>query len=228
MIGQVITIFGLPLSEEGAARCIETGHRHGVTVETFAAVNKYRAEKLMHDMGLFPNPDTYSRICDDPIGDRATQQKGQWHLTSPELGCALSHYLIWCKAAAANEPTLVLEHDTILVAPLPEMPAEALAVNYDASKAPGTAGYLLTPTAANLAVAQTRRRGVEPSDELLWRSALRGLPVHQEQRPVISTDNSGISTIQWTRSDTIHSHVVKQDPWADFQEPPADRRYRGT
>ncbi|WP_108879810.1 glycosyltransferase family 25 protein [Anderseniella sp. Alg231-50] len=222
MIGYVITIFGLPHSENGAARCIETGHRHGITGKAFAAVNKFKAEKLMHDMGLFPNPDTYSRIADDPIGDRATQQKGQWHLTRPELGCALSHYLVWCKAARASEPTLVLEHDAILVGPVPEIPEGALAVNYQVADAPGTAGYLLTPAGANLAVAQTRRKGVQPSDELLWRSALRGLPVHHEQRPVIAIEDYGVSTIQWTRSDPEHAHINKRDPWEDFEEPPAD------
>jgi GR25 family glycosyltransferase involved in LPS biosynthesis len=221
MIGHVITIFGLPHSENGATRCIETGHRHGITVEAFPAVNRYSAEKLMHEMGLFPNSDAYSQISDDPIDERTAKQKGEWHLTRPELGCALSHYLIWCKAARSAEPTLVLEHDTILVAPIPEMPPGALAVNYDASRAPGTVGYLLTPAAANLAVAHTRRKGIEPSDELLWRSALRGLPVHQEQRPVVSIDDNGISTIQWTRSDAEHDHIVKQDPWADFREPSA-------
>lgn len=222
MIGYVITILGLPHSETGAARCIESGHRHGIEIEVFPAVNRYNAEKVMQELGLFPNSATYSQISDDPVGDRSTKDKGQWHLTKPELGCALSHYLIWCKAARASEPTLVLEHDAMLVAAIPEMPANVLAVNhvnYDVSLEPGTVGYTITPTAANLAIANTKRMGVEPSDELLWRSALKGLPVHQQQPPSVTIEDNGVSTIQWTRSDKLHERIVKQDPWAGFREP---------
>lgn len=48
---------------------------------------------------------------------------------------------------------------------------------------------------------------------------MRGLPVHQEQRPVVAIDDNDISTTQWTRSDAEHEHIVKQHPWADFPEP---------
>jgi GR25 family glycosyltransferase involved in LPS biosynthesis len=175
----------------------------------------------MKDLDLFPNADLYSHISDEPIGDREAEQKGHWHLTTPELGCALSHYLIWCQAARSPEPTLILEHDAVLISPIPKIPADVLAVNYQVADDPGTVGYVITPTAANLAIARTRKHGVEPSDELLWRSTLKGLPVRHEPQPVIAIEDEGISTIQWTRTDDVHAAISKHDPWAGFNDPSA-------
>jgi GR25 family glycosyltransferase involved in LPS biosynthesis len=165
------------------------------------------------------NASIYSGISDAPIGCRGELPMGQWKLTSPELGCFMSHYRIWCESMESRQNVLVLEHDCLLVSPVPKLEPGVLAAILDTREYPGTAGYVLTPEAASLAVSEAKNNGVQPSDELLWRSALRNEKLLIPERPVVVIRDGGVSTIQWTRTDVQDKKVIKNNPWKDFRKP---------
>lgn len=106
MLARVITITWLPRSVAAAQRCVATGAEFGVEV------------------GF--HPATTPR--DDP---RRTFLERKWPVANfdpskyskPETTMAtfLSHYGLWEIAADSGEPMLVLEHDAVFVAPLPDL-----------------------------------------------------------------------------------------------------------
>jgi GR25 family glycosyltransferase involved in LPS biosynthesis len=213
----VITIKGLRHSEQQATVAARSAAAQGLTAEQFAATNRYKARKTMDKLGLFLNPAYYARLADNPIGDRANVAKGEWSLTTPELGCFLSHYRLWLKATSLEENILILEHDSYLLSPIPDFPDNFLAVNLHNREFPGTVGYIITPRGAQRAIDEAKANGIQPSDELLWRSALRKKMVFTPENKVMEIRDNGISTIQWTRSDEEHEHISKKDPWQDFR-----------
>jgi len=219
MQASVITINGLPLSESYAERCIRSAAEFGVTVEVFPATHRYQAEAVMRALGLAINQRIYQGLSDQPIGDRDQIPKGQWWLTSPELGGCLSHYRLWLDCLERDEPIMILEHDAVFVGEVPEIPPRAIAMNLCHNSYPNTVGYVLTPRAARLAVGAARKGGLQPSDELLWRAALRNRPVAMCQPSIVLHQDLGISTIQFSRDDDMHRGMSKIDPWDALRDP---------
>jgi len=213
----VITIFGLPLSESGANLCIRSGAKFGLEIERFAATVRYQAEAVMKRHGLELNRRIYSSISDAPLGDRDTIAKGQWWLTTPELGCCMSHYRLWLHCLRIDEPIMILEHDAVFLGAVPQLPSRALAINLNHSAYADTIAYVLSPRAARRAVREAKKHGVQPSDELLWRSALKRQRIAVCNPPAVVPDQHGISTIQFTRDDHHHEQISKTDPWKDYR-----------
>lgn len=123
---------------------------------------------------------------------------------------------VWHKCVSLDEPIIILEHDAVFVAPVPQIPGDALALNLFHSESAGTVAYLLTPRAAQLAIEETQKNGIQPSDEVLWRAALRALPTAVSPDPVVLHVDKGISTIQFTRDDETHLHTLSINPWREF------------
>lgn len=218
MQASVITVHGLPLSESYAERCIRSAAEFALAVETYPATHRYQAEAVMAAHGLAINQRIYQCVSDQPIGDRAQIPKGQWWLTTPELGGCLSHYRLWLDCVERDEPVMILEHDAVFVSALPEIPPRAIAMNLCHNSYPNSVGYVLTPRAARLAVREARKRGLQPSDELLWRSALRNRRVAMCQPSVVLHEHLGISTIQFSRDDDMHQGLSKIDPWDEVRD----------
>jgi len=214
----VITLSGLPLSESGADRCIESAADFGVQVQKFSAVSRYDAIPLMMELGLDINRRIYREISDKPIGDRAAMPRGEWWMTSPEIGCCLSHFRLWEKCIALGKAIMILEHDVVFVGLPPELPPGALVLNLSPKHYPGTQGYVLTPRAARKAVKEIRKRGIQPSDEIIWRTAIRPAKVVDCEPAVVSDENNGLSTIQYTRTDDQHINIHSVDPWLGYSQ----------
>jgi GR25 family glycosyltransferase involved in LPS biosynthesis len=92
---------GDELSENLADQCIESGKKFGIEIEKFDGIYSDH-NAILEREGLFPNPSIIKK------------------LRNGYTGCFLSHYLVWKKAIELNEPILVLEHDALLIRPLPE------------------------------------------------------------------------------------------------------------
>ena len=124
--------------------------------------------------------DTYKDWI-DPIGET--------HLTHGEVGCFISHYNLWEKCIALNEPIIILEDDAIVddkfsideVKSIFEGGYNFLYFGYlemglfeeidDKFVKPDypywTVGYALTPEAAKVLVNQKGRKNIIPVDEYL-------------------------------------------------------------
>lgn len=215
----VITIAGLALSEAGADRCIQSADALGIAVQKFSAVTRYEAIPVMLELGLDINRKIYGEISDRPIGDRAAIPRGEWWITSPEIGCCLSHYLLWEKCIALDEAIMILEHDVVFLDRPPQLPRGALALNLVPTHYAGTQGYVVSPRTARKAVNEVRKRGIQPSDEVLWRTAPGSGKVRECEPAVIRDESGGVSTIQYTRLDDHHRDIKSDNPWLDYSEP---------
>ncbi len=215
----VIAIIGLPLSERGASRCIEAAKQFDLNVELFPATTRYEAESALRAEGLTIDRRVYDRISDEPIGDRDKVKKGRWHLTTPEVGCFLSHYHLWKRSSDLDEPVIVFEHDVWPIARPPSMIPTVLALSLEAFGRSRTIGYIIAPAGARILIEEAKKGGIQPSDEMLWRTALLPRQMAYCNPSVIAFEDRRISTIQFTRSDQIHEEIEKIDPWDDYVPP---------
>jgi len=103
MKSYVITLKGHEQSQQAASRCVKSGAKYGVTIETFT--------------GYTPN--------DNP--DQIAEQKGIPTKGFKEiysryercLAAFLSHHQLWENCVKANEDFLILEHDAVFVNSIP-------------------------------------------------------------------------------------------------------------
>lgn len=204
------------MSEAGAGRCVRSGAIFGLDIHWFEATTRFSAVAAMQLAGLQLNRRFYCAISDEAIGDRDQVERGTWWLTTPELGCFMSHFRLWELTLQLDEPVLILEHDVEVVTALPELPSGAIALNLDNTPWPGSSAYLITPGGARLAIKEARKRGIQPVDELLWRAALRKQRVAYCAHEVARNLGRHLSTIQFTRRDERHKNILNQDPWVDY------------
>ncbi len=217
----VIAIRGLPFSEQLAARCIHSAAEFGQEVRCFPAVNRYAAPAALTLAGLKLNRRIYASVSDAPVGDRDSIPRGHWWLTTPELGCFMSHFNLWKRCVALDEPILIMEHDAVVLAPFPALPDGAVALELcrmDPAIA-NTVAYIIAPAAARLSLAEAYRHGVQPVDELLWRTALKQQPITTVASAVVGHESGGVSTIQFSRKDATHRLIADRNPWNTYQKP---------
>ncbi len=192
----VITITDLPESVEIAQRCIRSAKRYGVEVEMFDAFT----------------PD------DGPAGEM--QKRGfnaqkftgnKYSRILPCLSCFLSHSALWQMCLDEDEAYLILEHDAVFTAKLPDLPDEHGLINLGkpsygnrntppaglgklVSKPylPGAHAYMLWPGAAK-AILREARMNAEPTDIFL---NLNSFPFIKEFYPWPVEVDDSFSTIQ--------------------------------
>lgn len=106
MKAYVVTIKGLPHSEEAAVRCIASAARFKIEAEVFPATDKFEAPVLFDKLG-------FSKKL--PLGVRDTRDPWthRW-LQDTEAGCFMSHYRLWQLCVEKNEPVIILEDDAIV------------------------------------------------------------------------------------------------------------------
>jgi len=86
-------------------------------------------------------------------------KKGKRDFTATEMAVWYSHFNLWCKCIALKTPILILEHDSKLVKPLPDLSNEGYKLlsflNRDFGKkgvdiSPGSGYYITVPIAERL------------------------------------------------------------------------------
>lgn len=116
----VITLKNNPYSNEVAGRCIQSATKFGVEIEKFFGVDKDTAEETMNKYGLkwtWANNNASNAVC--PITG-LHQFPYRTNDLRAKIGCSMSHFLLWEKCIALDEPILILEHDAVFLRPLPK------------------------------------------------------------------------------------------------------------
>lgn len=197
MKAYVITILDNPRSVEVADRCIASGREFGVDVEKWPATvpgreSRLFMEVLREDLGVFDdNP--YSR-------------------PGPTIATLLSHRALWEFSQVSRRPVLILEHDAVFVAPLPEIPPDVMACNFarpsfGTFRTPadgfgplfsksggylgGAHGYYVSPEGADAILAKIHE--AEPTDVFL---NVHRFPFFQEYHPWPIVCDDSFTTIQ--------------------------------
>lgn len=98
----IIRVKGNQKSEEKARRCADTCENVGMPFSFWDAYNGMGGE-------IFP-PDHHNDFM-------KMLKVTDHYMTRGEVACALSHISLWAKCAAEDKPLVILEHDTIMVAP---------------------------------------------------------------------------------------------------------------
>jgi len=134
-----------PISQMYMRSVLPSWKKHNYTVEIFPAITPkdlYKKHKL--EFGL------------------KSSRKGKREFTPTEKSVWYSHFELWCKCYRNKEPILIIEHDSKLVKPLPEMKKEGYKFlsyidrdfgNFQGRHiAPGS-GYYITPNIASRLIA---------------------------------------------------------------------------
>jgi len=103
MKASVITILNNERSRQVADRCIQSGKKHGLHIDYFAAItpdsNPMRVAS-QEDIPIDGFEEKYSRFTNC-------------------LSAFLSHYWLWKTTAEGTTPRIIFEHDAVLVSPIP-------------------------------------------------------------------------------------------------------------
>ena len=198
MKGYVVTLMNLSESIAVANRCIDSGKKFGVDVELFAAVWKDIALDELSKEGL---------------------KLGKWDEsfsnTDAVVGNFIAQYRIWKKIVESNQPGIVLEHDAIFIANVPDLENKGDIINLGfpsygryISKStsgiypmfsktggyiPGAHGYYVTPIGAKELIAKAKTLGAWPCDLFLNK---RHFPNIKEAYPWIIKADDSFTTIQ--------------------------------
>ncbi len=200
----------MPQSVEAAKRCVDSAKKFGVDVKIFEATTKVEAGKRLSEFGL---QWTWKKKIKSDID-------AVW-------GCFLSHYRLWKKSIELGEAILVLEHDAILSAAIPDVLFDSvmnvgkpswgkdrvdrgLSGIYPLStkKLLGTHGYLVSPDGAKKLIDFAHDNGIAPADEYMNR---KSFPFIQEwiPHPVFAKDD--FSSIQNT--DLGRNYETSEEVW---------------
>lgn len=194
--GYVVTLLDVPQSVEMANRCIESGKQFNVYVKMFTAVPKTIAMEQLKAEGL-----TLSKF-DESFSN-----------TDAVVGNFVSQYRIWKLIAESNEPGIVLEHDAVFTAPIPNLKGHIINFgkpSYGAYETktepgiypmfskkggyiPGAHGYYLTPPGAKQLINKAKEIGAAPCDLFLNN---KNFPDIKELYPWVVEARDSFSTIQ--------------------------------
>lgn len=208
MKGYVVTLLTLPESVEVANRCVESGKQFNVDVEIFPAVNKNNAEQELANEGLeIATIEAEKQML--PNYTRNESNRGA------VLGNFITQYQIWKTIAESNEPSIVLEHDAVFIANVPDLTNQGDIINIGKPSygkfrtknapgvypmfskpggyIPGAHGYYVTPAGAQQLVAKANTFGAAPCDLFLNNKMF---PNIKELWPQVVEARDSFSTIQ--------------------------------
>lgn len=195
MRAHIITIVSLPESVAAAERCRASCAAFGLTAEIFPAITPEQAESSFASAGwpvhaFTHNP--YSR----PL---------------PCMACFASHASLWSLCVYLGQPLIVMEHDAIMVRPLPDLtdtlccvnlgkpsfgqwrqPKDGLQPLTSAGHFKGAHAYAIGPAAAAVFLARAKTTA-EPTDVFLNRYRF---PFLQEYHPWPFECRDEVTTIQ--------------------------------
>jgi glycosyl transferase family 25 len=99
----VITINSNVQSRLSAERCIASGKKYGLNIETMAAITpKDDVDKLCVNVGI---------VNTEKFDDKYSKRDNC-------IACFLSHYTLWKTCISLNEPIVIFEHDAIVTGTL--------------------------------------------------------------------------------------------------------------
>jgi hypothetical protein len=167
----VITLMDMVESVAVAKRCIASAQRFGITAEMWPGVWRNVAMAEMDREGL-----------------KLGKHDETWSKTSSVVGNFIAQYRVWKHIARYGLPALIMEHDAVVVADVPEPPAGMDIVSYgkpsfgklrvahtvgfqplfsNGDKIPGAHGYYLTPAGADTLIRAAATVGVLPVDKFI-------------------------------------------------------------
>lgn len=171
MRAYVVTLLNLPESVAVARRCIASGERYGVEIHTRPGVWRDFALRELEAEGL--RPGTWDQ---------------SWSNTPAVLGNFVAQYRIWREILDTGTPALILEHDAVIVAPLPVLAGAGRIVSLGkpsfgrlkprqtpgfhplfstGDKIPGAHGYFVSTAGARELVDAAARDGAMPVDKFI-------------------------------------------------------------
>jgi hypothetical protein len=200
MNAYIVALQNIPESVAGGLRAARTAKQFGLVPFARDGVWRDVARDAMEDEGLrvadfdqrFSNPDAV-------------------------IGNFMAQYRIWNEVAHGKEPAVVMEHDAVVVASLPKIPASVQFVtlgrpSFGRVPAPredgiyplfsrsthlaGAHGYYLTPAFAEQLVSVAQRKGVMPVDIFISPQRFAGI---MEAYPWPIEAHDSFTTIQKRR-----------------------------
>ena len=198
MKGYVVTLMNLPESVAVANRCKDTGKQFGVDVEIFPAVFKDVALEELEKEGL---------------------ELSTWDESFSNVGAVVGNfvtqYRIWKTIAESKEPGIVLEHDAVFTAAVPDLNGKGDIINLGKASygnyrtknkagvyplfskpgnyIPGAHGYYLTSTGAQQFIDKAKSLGATPCDLFINKT---NFPNIKEIWPWMIEARDSFSTIQ--------------------------------
>ena len=112
MKGYVVTLMNLPESVAVANRCKDTGEQFDVDVKIFPAVFKDVALEELEKEGL-----------------KLSQWDESFSNVGAVVGNFVTQYRIWKTIVESKEPGIVLEHDAVFTAPVPDLNGKGDIIN---------------------------------------------------------------------------------------------------
>lgn len=198
MKGYVVTLKNLPGSVKVAKRCIKSAEQFSVEATMFPAANKDNSlEELKKEQLIVANYDTSFSNVGAVMGNFVTQ------------------YRIWTEIFYSEEPGIVLEHDAVFVAPVPDLTGKGDIINLGKPSygnfrkqskpgvypmfskpggyIPGAHGYYVTKEGAHSLILKARKLGASPCDIFLNK---KNFPNIKELYPWVIEAHDSFSTIQ--------------------------------
>jgi len=166
----IVTLFELPESVAVAERAHQSALAHGLAPEKYPGVWRVNARAELAAEGL-------------SIG----KFDESWSNTDAAMGNFVAQYRIW-KLIERNGPGLIMEHDSVVVAPIPDLTGHGDIITLakpsfgklrkplhpgfyplfsSGDKIPGAHGYYLTPAGASALVSMAKRKGAIPVDKFI-------------------------------------------------------------
>ena len=200
MKGYVVTLMNLPESVAVANRCAATGNRFGVDVTLFPAVFKDIALDELEKEGL-----------------KLSKWDESFSNVPAVIGNFVTQYRIWKTIIESKEPGIVLEHDAVFTAPVPDLNGKGDIINLGkpsygnyhsktnagvyplfskSGYVPGAHGILITPTGALELINIAKQLGAAPCDLFINNT---NFPNIKEIYPWVIEAKDEFSTIQKTK-----------------------------
>ena len=102
-----IVVQGIAASRDAGRNCSSSARTFGKTINIFPATSKFKARAFWKEEEFFSRPDSFSV-------NTPGNGKGYWPGLEPGLeneavmGCLASHFRLWKKCVAMQEPVLIL------------------------------------------------------------------------------------------------------------------------
>jgi len=99
----IISMKGVPVSESLTEECLNSAKKFGINPEIFPAIH---GKQIDHEWKK-------NNLKDFKFNQRIKK------LNPGAIGCLISHLLLWKKSIEINKPILILEHDALIIRPIP-------------------------------------------------------------------------------------------------------------
>lgn len=169
MKAYIVTLFNVPQSVAAADRCLDSAKQFGLDASQRSGCWRTHALAEMYECGL-----------------RLGKFDEKWSNTDAVVGNFMAQHALW-KHVMQTTPAVIMEHDAVVVAPIPEnLDADLVTLGKPSfgvikeapmmglqpvfstrDKIPGAHGYYLTPAGAAMLLEAAERDGVYPVDKFI-------------------------------------------------------------